>query len=348
VNLTEPVSAGADTVSLEAGFAAARGICRRRARDFCFACSFLPARKRNAAYAVCAFCRMTDDAIDVPAGQFVGAAVARHHPVMSLRVVEPPPVLSDDSCAGGDSLQMRLALLRRRLDEIYDDRLELPAVEARSEQQHALHAFARTVREYEIPKQHFLDLAEGFRMDRTIGRYQTWRDLERCCDHVAGTVGRMMSCVLGLTHSDAHRQAAMVGIAMRLTRILRDVKQDYARGRIYLPLEDLARFGYRESDLATGTVNDSFRRLMRFEVSRARRLYRQGADGLCWLAGDGSRLTASVMTVVSSGVLDAIERARYDVFSRRIGLTTGQKLRRLPGAWRLARRRADRPLPRVL
>jgi phytoene synthase len=139
----------------------------------------------------------------------------------------------------------------------------------------------------------------------------------------------------------------MMGNAMKLTSILRDVKEDWRRGRVYLPLEDLARFRYSERDLAAGVVNDNFRELMRFEIARARKMYREAADGVCWLAGDGSRLAASVAAVVHAGTLNAIERQGYDVFSRRAQLTPSQKFRRLPAAWRLARRRAETPLPDV-
>ena len=86
---------------------------------------------------------------------------------------------------------------------------------------------------------------------------------------------------------------------------------------------------------------------MRFEIAQARQLYRAGAEGLCWLAGDGSRLTASAMAVIYSGILDAIERQDYDVFAKRGHLTTPQKFRRLPAAWRLARREPGESLPRV-
>jgi phytoene synthase len=86
---------------------------------------------------------------------------------------------------------------------------------------------------------------------------------------------------------------------------------------------------------------------MKFEIARARDLFRRGAEGLCWLAGDGSRLTASAMAVSYSGILDAIERQNYDVFSKRAHLTTPQKFRRLPKALKLARRRPGEPLPSI-
>jgi phytoene synthase len=130
----------------------------------------------------------------------------------------------------------------------------------------------------------------------------------------------------------------MMGNAMQLTNILRDIGEDYARGRIYLPLEDMVRFGYTEKDLAAKVINEPFRRLMAFEIARARRMYQQASEGLCWLAGDGSRLTASAMALIYSGILDAIESQAYDVFSRRARLNLLQKLLRLPRAWKLANR----------
>jgi phytoene synthase len=281
---------------------------------------------------------MINEAIDVPAGEAQPAgATLRHRPLEG----------GSSSCCSADGLDGRLLMLRDRLDEIYDGRLELPAPDSRSEAQHALRAFELTVRRYEIPRQYFLDIAHGRRADLTVSRYATWASLEKHCYHVAGVLGLVMTCVFGATHSGAGEQAVKVGNAMRLTKILRDVREDFERGRIYLPLEDMARFRYGERDLEAGVVNDNFRELMRFQIARARRLYDNGAEGLCWLAGDGSRLTASTMAVVYAGILDAIERQRYDVFARRARLTTPRKLRRLPLAWRLARRTPGEPLPDV-
>lgn len=309
------------------GFEAARQICRRHARSFYFASAFLPPAKRSASYAVYGFCRMLDDAID------------------QVEPAEAALPLQATCCS--HPLNQRLDQFLLQLKSIYDGTLELPRPEFRSEAQHALHAFALTARRYEIPMQYFVDLADGCRMDLTISRYATWNALERYCYHVAGVVGLIMSCVFGLQHSDARHHAVQMGNAMQLTNILRDINEDWQRGRIYLPLEDLARFQYSERDLASHIVNDSFRRLMRFEIARARELFREGAEGLCWLAGDGSRLTASAMAVIYSGILDAIERLDYDVYSSRAHLSFVQKLARLPQAWKLARREAGDAMPRA-
>jgi phytoene synthase len=99
--------------------------------------------------------------------------------------------------------------------------------------------------------------------------------------------------------------------------------------------------------VATGVVDERFRELMRFQIARARAMFRDGAEGLCWLDGASSRLTASAMGVIYAGILSAIEKNSYDVFSRRARLSAGSKIARLPGAWRLARRKDGGRLPDV-
>jgi phytoene synthase len=239
-------------------------------------------------------------------------------------------------------------MLGDKLSEIYDRRLELPNAEFRSIDQHVLHAITLAIHRYEIPRQHFLDLAEGCRMRQMVSRYATWNSLEKYLHLIGGAVARMMCCVLGVTHSDAGEQIARLGLAMQLTTILRDLKVDCDRGRIYVPLEDLARFRYSEKDLTAGTVNENFRELMRFEIDRARQLYRDGAEGICWLAGDGSRMGAGMLTVLQASILKAIERQDYDVFQSSVRPSLLQKLACLPRAWRLARREAGEPPPKFL
>jgi 15-cis-phytoene synthase len=336
-----------------AAFAAVREVCRRHARELFFASHFLPRPKRDAAYAVYAFSRMIDDAIAADEASIDGAAGLRHHPaVVSPRRIAELPTESTSAgacgCGPTGSLDARLLMLRERLDEVYAGTIELPSPAARSEAQHALHAFSLAVQRYEIPREYFLEFAQGRRTDLTVRRYATWASLQRHCDHAGGVLGLIAGCVLGLTHSDAGRYAMMLGNAIRLTDILRDLKPDWERGRVYLPLEDLARFRYSERDLSNGVVNEPFRELMRFEIARARGMYRDAAEGLCWLAGDGSRLAASAFAVVHSGLLRAIERRQgYDVFTRSARLTTTQQFRSLPAAWRLARREAGQQVPDV-
>jgi phytoene synthase len=318
-------------------FRAARDECRRHGKDFYFASAFLPRGKRDAAYAVFAFCRMIREAIDAPgeAEDDADASALRHRPLSAT---------GGRACCSSHPLDQRVALLRDRLDDLYAGSLELPAPLSRSVPHHVLHAFGQAARRYQIPRQSFIDIAEGVRRDLLVRRYATWASLERHCRQSAGAAASAIACVLGVTNSDAVEHAVTLGVAMAFTRILTSLKDDSAAGRIYLPLEDLANFRYSERDLAAGVVNDNFQRLMRFQVDRARRLYREAAEGLCWVAGDGSRMAAATVVALSTGVLDAIERQGYDVFTRPPRLAAAQKFRRLALAWRLARRRPESPL----
>jgi phytoene synthase len=202
-----------------------------------------------------------------------------------------------------------------------------------------------TVGRYRVGREHFDDLAESYRTDLKRKRYATWSSLNQFCEQSGGAVAVTLAEVLGLQHSDAHARLRQLGAAVRFTDQLRNVGRDRERGRIYLPLEDLARQRYSERELLAGTRNDAWRELMRFEVARARGMLRGGAKGICWLAGDRSRLFASTITLACAGVLDGIKRNNYDVFRRRVVLTLGSHARRLPAALRLARRGPDDPLP---
>ena len=296
---------GVPVTDLAPAYAAARAICAEHARTFYFASVFLPRPKRDAAYAVYAFCRLLDDAADA------GGDVSTYDAALAAAYAGQPPPVADE--------QARLALI----------------------------AFADTVRRHDIPRRYFDDLAAGCRMDLTVTRYATWDQLRVYCYHVAGVVGLIMCRVFGLTEPAAERQAVVMGEAMQLTNILRDVGEDRSLGRIYLPAEDLARFGYAEADLMAGVTDERFRSLMRFEVDRARSLYREAAAGLVALPADGSRFTACAMGVIYAGILGTIERQRYDVFARRARLSTVQKLLRLPAARRLSRRTQGQPVPDV-
>ena len=306
------MSSAADGRELANGFAAARAICRRHARSFYFASAFLPREKRQRAYAVYAFCRGIDDAVDVG-----------------------DPARVDE----------HLAAFARTLESVYAGELETQGLAP--EQRLALRAFAETVKVCEIPKSYFLDLAHGCRMDLTVRRYATWAELERYCYHVAGVVGLIMCRVFGLEDRSAEAQAVQMGNAMQLTNILRDVEEDWGRGRVYLPEEDLERFGVTEQQIASRLVTPGLTELMRFEIARARGLYETAAEGLRRLPRDGSRLTACAMAVIYAGILGAIERQGCDPFAGRARLSFVEKVRRIPLAWRLARVRPGDALPKV-
>jgi phytoene synthase len=304
--------------SLDDAYAAARSICREHARSFYFASHFLPRPKRDHAYAVYAFCRLLDDAADESC-----SPAAVDHFIVAL----------DASYSGMSAPLASFQAIRGR--------------GAHATNASALLAFEYTVRACEIPKTYFLELAAGCRMDFTITQYETWAELETYCYRVAGVVGLIMCHVFGVREERARAQAVAMGNAMQLTNILRDVREDLDRGRVYLPREDLARFGVSDEELQTRRTTPAMARLIAFEVARARSLYAEGARGLTSLPNDGSRFTACVMSVVYAGILGAIERQCCDVFGGRAKLSTLQKIARLPAAARLAKTEVGDTIPEV-
>jgi phytoene synthase len=186
-----------------------------------------------------------------------------------------------------------------------------------------LRLFASVVEAFQIPHEYPLELIAGCRMDLTQARYATFTDLRLFCYRVASTVGLMMTHVIGF-QGRPHDHAIDLGIAMQLTNILRDVGEDYRRGRVYLPQDELARFGYTERDLAAATRSENWRRLMQFNADRARRYYGSGLRGLPSLHVRG-RFAVEIAARVYSQILSRIEMADYDVFHRRAFVPASQK-----------------------
>jgi phytoene synthase len=170
-------------------------------------------------------------------------------------------------------------------------------------------------------------------------RYADFAELELYCYRVAGTVGLMTQAVMGLDPAyttapwsacpDPTEAAVALGIANQLTNILRDVGEDRGRGRIYLPLEDLRRFGYSEAELLAGTLNDNWRALMAFQLERARTWFARSEAGVRWLSAD-ARWPVWTSLRLYRGILDVIERHDYDVFNHRAYVPTAGKLLDLP------------------
>lgn len=178
-----------------------------------------------------------------------------------------------------------------------------------------LRVFLDAVRRHGIPAEYPLELLQGMRMDLECVRYETFDDLRVFCYRVASVVGLMMSHVIGF-QEPAPMYAVDLGIAMQLTNILRDVGEDLARGRVYLPQQEMARFGYTEDDLRAGRRTDAYFQLMRFQVARAREYYERAMPGIALLNRQG-RFAVRVAADVYREILTVIERANYDVFTQR-------------------------------
>lgn len=191
---------------------------------------------------------------------------------------------------------------------------------------HALHpAFGHAVHTYGIPRQYLDDVIAGVGMDIGPVRYPNFEELYTYCYRVASVVGLACIHIWGFTDEKAKEYAESAGIAFQLTNILRDLAEDAARGRVYLPWEDLVRFGYSEGKLGRGERGGSFRALMAFEAERAMHYYDQ-ARPLAGLLRPAGRAVFQVMARTYRGLLEAIIRRDYDVFSQRVRVSRWRKL----------------------
>jgi phytoene synthase len=191
-------------------------------------------------------------------------------------------------------------------------------------------AFAETRACYGVPVQPVYDLLTGIGMDLKPRRYATWTDLRGYCYHVAGTVGLMVAPILGCRDPHALTYAATLGIAMQLTNILRDVAEDARRGRLYLPLDELAAFDCDPEAILAGRPDGRFSDLIAFQIERARSLYADAALGIPAL-GPSGRLTTLMASRLYAGILTEIEALDYDVFRTRARVSGPRKARALPG-----------------
>lgn len=284
------------------GLAASRAWCRavtrRHARSFYFSSLVLPEPKRQAAYAIYAFCRHADDAVDGASSR-----AAREEAVVGLH-------------------------------GIVDRLLEDPAGVALP----FAPALADTLARYPVDRVHFRELVEGVAMDVGPVRIPDWPALRTYCYHVASTVGLVMAPVFGLRSPEGVPRAVDLGIAMQLTNICRDIREDGERGRTYLPADELARFGVDPADLRAQRVTPGFVDLMRFQIRRARDYYRRSEPGIGLLEPDGSRLAVWSMRWIYADILREIERQEYDVFRWRAATGTSRKLLLLGRAWGSSRR----------
>ena len=204
---------------------------------------------------------------------------------------------------------------------------------------HRLHeALHHTVLAFHIRRQYLDDVLDGVEMDLETADYATFEDLRLYCYRVASAVGLACIHIWGFSDERAKIHAEQAGLAFQLTNILRDLGEDAARGRVYLPREDLKRFGYSEDKLRRGERDDSFRALMRFEIARARTLY-AASWPLAPLLSPPGRAVFLVMARTYRSLLAAIESSDYDVFRKRARVSKWRKLlfalQALPARWEL-------------
>ena len=292
------------------------GLLADRARSFAFAARFLPREHREAVVVLYAFCRTVDDLAD-----------------------EPPPGLAPAD------VRARLLTWRAWLGDPTGPTRPEPAALAR--------ALGVVIERYDIPRPFLLALLDGVESDLEPVRVADFAELRRYAMRVAGSVGLAMCGVLGASGPAALVAAAELGIAMQLTNILRDVGGDLRRDRVYLPADELARFGYsaerlRADLLAGAEPSADLRALLGFQVARAREYYARSLEGVWYLPPD-TRLAILTAGRTYGAILDAIEAGGYDVLRRRAVTSTPRKLAEALGALArtLPRRRRVSPASRT-
>jgi len=240
----------------------------------------------------------------------------------------------DDVSDGDESIEKKREGLRRwriLLDEADGKTPVSEEVSRDARTALVLPAFRDTLRKYSIPVRYFHWIIDGTEMDLDAGRCETFADLYKYCFHVASAVGLVCIRIFGFRDDredlkeQAEKFAEQCGVAFQLTNILRDIREDAERGRIYLPFEDMRRFKYTEEDLKNGVVNENFRALMRFEAERARFYYGE-ARKLLPLVTPASRPSLWIMMEVYNRLLERIIESGFDVFQRRVRLSRGEKI----------------------
>ena len=271
---------------LKISFIHARHLTAHFAKSFYFSARILPTDRRWATYAVYGFCRYADNLIDSPRGR-----------------------TPDELFAEVEALRQELVICHRT-----------------GESEHSvMRAFAPVMKRYSIPLEYPLDLLKGVTMDMEFDRYQTFDDLYVFCYRVASVVGLMMTCVLGYKDASAFEYAEKMGIAMQLTNILRDVQEDKNMGRIYLPNEDLTRFGVSEADILNEQFSPELRECMKFQVERAHHYYDEGDKGIPLLPRE-SQYAISAASKIYRGILLKIAEQDYNPFLGRVFVPQQKKM----------------------
>jgi phytoene synthase len=233
--------------------------------------------------------------------------------------------LADEGVSGRDA-QAELLLVRDELDRCYRGAATLPIARGLEE----------TIRTFRIPREPFEAILEGVEMDLHKRRYANFAELRGYCVRVASAVGLLCLPIFGCRHPRSRDYAVDLGIALQLTNILRDLKADAARGRIYLPADEMESFGYDERALMAGETGPAFLALMRYQAARAARHYESAAAALP-VIDRRSLLPAEVMGAIYRRLLRRLEAERFPVFEKRITVPRLTQLSLVFRAWATGR-----------
>jgi 15-cis-phytoene synthase len=189
-----------------------------------------------------------------------------------------------------------------------------------------------SIEAFDLPKQPFLDVIDGMEMDLKWHSYQTFADLREYCYRAASAVGLICIEIFGYESARTREYAVNLGLALQLTNILRDLKEDAARGRTYIPIEDLERFGYSEQDLRMNVYNAPFIELMKYEHARARLYFEKAAASLPE-QDRSSMFAAEIMGTIYRELLEQIPAVQFDVFHHRLTVSKSRRLKIAFSIW---------------
>jgi 15-cis-phytoene synthase len=306
--LATAVDGSAEAAKLERGYAECARLTKRHGTTYYWGAALLPRERRRHVFAVYALCRLADDIVDLPQESGPDPESRR-----------PEPVTAHPQTAG------RLEAFAQQFRD---------ALAAGGSDDAVMAAIVHSVRVCAIDTECFDRFFDAMAMDLTRATYETWDDLLGYMEGSAAVIGEMMLPVLQPISPAAKEPARSLGFAFQLTNFLRDVDEDLDRGRVYVPQEDLRRFGV---DLSRREVTPEWRACLAFEIARNRELYAHADTGIALLPPRSARCVGAAR-VLYARILDRIERAGYDVFSERVrvptwrkALTTGRVLVARPG-----------------
>lgn len=286
--------------TLPNAYAYCRHITRKSSSNFYYAFHLLPVEQHNALCALYAFCRFIDN------------------------ITDQPEVSLGQGKSNSRSEQLRILLNAWRE--------ELAGCYAGAPRHPIAQALADTVQRFPIRQEHLAGIIDGVEMDLRRTRYQTFPELYDYCYRVASLVGLVCIEIFGYRNPGTHDYAVNLGVAFQLTNILRDVGEDVQRGRIYLPTEDLVRFGYTEPECRARVYNDAFIRLMTFEGERAQEYYRRAVTQL---APEDRRTLAAAeaMRFIYQRLLDKLVARNFNVLGTRVTVAAPYKISLALTAW---------------
>lgn len=292
-------AAGIDDPELRASYEACRRLNAKYGKTYYLATLLLPPAKRPYVHALYGFARYADEIVDD-----LGSTL---------------------------TVQEKSAVLREWSSAFMAD------LDRGSSRDPIGRAVVDTVRRWDIPREHFEAFLHSMAMDLTVAEYATYDDLYEYTYGSAAVIGLQMVPILGPLSDGAYPRAVELGIAFQLANFIRDVGEDLERGRVYIPLDELAEFGLKRSDLERRVVDDRMRELLRYQIARVRRLEQASRAGVD-LLDPTSRPCIEAARILYCGIVNEVERIDYQVFDHRATVSTRRRLVVAVPAWAQALR----------